>query len=122
MRGVRVDPAAAADDRLRQPAQIFGRMEAALLGEAERPSRVDARHRRTVHPLDIDADRLAGAIFLLEVGLVLLLGREEIAVDAGEIGIDAFVAADRLDPVHRGDLAVMVSRASSSPRTRISSE
>src|SRR3546814_11880496 len=38
---------------------------------------------------------------------MLLLGREEKAVDAREIGVDAFVPADRLDPVHCRHLAVM---------------
>src|SRR3546814_3610546 len=38
---------------------------------------------------------------------MLLLGREEKAIDAREIGVDAFVPADRLEPVHCRHLAVM---------------
>ena len=45
---------------------------------------------------------------LLEVGDRPFLGGDQIAVEPAESGLYPLVAADRLDPVHRGDLAVMI--------------
>jgi hypothetical protein len=58
--------------------------------------------------LHIDADRPAGIIFLFDIGKVGKLGRDEQAIETPKVGLDPLIAANRLDPVHRGDLALVI--------------
>jgi hypothetical protein len=108
MDGFGIEPAAAGLHRRRQPGEIFGRMESSLVGEAQAAAAVEAGDRRAVRPLDLDAEAPARFIFFLQVGDRPFLGRDQIAVQPPEIGLDPFVAADRLDAIDRGDLALIV--------------
>lgn len=71
--------------------------------KAERLACVDSRDRSAIDPLHIDAKLSAGAIFLVQLCAMILFGREQKAVGARKIGIDALVPADRLHTIHCGN-------------------
>jgi hypothetical protein len=75
-------------------------MEAPLLGKRIAGPDLAPRQREGFEPFGLDAELLAGVIFLAQLRDVAFLGWEQVAVEASEVGVDALVAADRLDPVH----------------------
>ena len=83
-------------------------MKPPLVGELQRPCAVNQRVWRLVGPLDRNPQPPTGVQFLFELTHVRSLGGDEIARQPLEIGVDAFVAADRLDAIDRCDLAFMI--------------
>src|SRR5207237_1485647 len=106
---VRVEPAAAGEDRSGKSGGVFGRVKAPLVGEPQCPTCIDPRNGRAIHPINIDVDLAAGLIFLFETCAMAFLCREKETVDSRKIGVDAFLSADSLDTVHGRDLAVVVN-------------
>src|SRR5690348_6272829 len=95
-------------DRAGQAGEIFRWMEAALVGESQATARVEIFDRGVVGPIDLHPDLATGVIFLAEVGNRAFVRGNQIAAQSPEIAVDRFLAANRLDPVHRGDLAFVI--------------
>ena len=108
VRRVAVDPAAAREDCPGKPGQILRRVKPGLIGKAQGLAGIDAGNRGAVGPFDIDAYLPAGPVLLFESGAILQQCRKQETVDPREIGVDAFVPADRLDAVHGRHLAVVI--------------
>src|SRR5947207_3227528 len=103
--GAAVNSAAVLLNRRSEAGAVFERVKPPLVGKPKGPRACDKRIGRILGPFDGDTKFAASAKLLLQFVHMIPLGRDEVARQAVEIGVDPFIAADRLYAIDRRNLA-----------------